>query len=81
LITSDLVEKKIDFILKKGIFSVGSTKRENSLWPHDPLPGQKSIRLDKKGGYPSFPDAGLRRFSLSLPSPPRLFAETKRGEV
>ena len=44
------------------------------------MPGQESIRLAKKGGDPSFPDAGFRRFSRGIPLPPRLFAETKRGE-
>ena len=46
-----------------------------------PLPGQKSIRLAKKGGGSSFPDAGFRRFRPVTPLPPRLFAETKRGEI
>ena len=44
------------------------------------MPGQKSIRLAKKGGGPSFPGAGFRRFSPGIPFPPRLFAETRRGE-
>jgi hypothetical protein len=39
------------------------------------MPGQKSIRLAKKGGIPSFLNAGFRRL------PPRLFAETKMGEL
>jgi len=42
------------------------------------MPGEESIRLAKKGGDPAFPDAGFRRFSPAIPSPPRLFAETKR---
>ena len=46
-----------------------------------PLPGQKSIRLAKKGGDPSFPDAGFRRFSPGIPFPPRLFAERKKEEM
>jgi hypothetical protein len=44
------------------------------------MPGQKSIRLAKKGGGFSFPDAGFRRFSPVIPLPPRPFAETKRGD-
>jgi hypothetical protein len=40
------------------------------------MPGQESIRLVKKGGGSSFPDAGFRRFSPAMPQPPRLFAET-----
>jgi len=46
-----------------------------------PMPGEKSIRLAKKGGGSSFPDAGFRRFSPAIPLPPRLFAETKRGDL
>jgi len=48
--------------------------------PSGPLPGQKSIRLAKKGGGSSFPNAGFRRFSPAIPWPPRLFAETKWKE-
>jgi hypothetical protein len=44
------------------------------------MPGQKSIRLAKKGGDSTFPDAGFRGFSLAIPLPPRLFAESKTGE-
>jgi hypothetical protein len=43
------------------------------------MPGQKSIHLAKKGGGPSFLNAGFRRFSPAILLPPRLFAETKRG--
>jgi hypothetical protein len=45
------------------------------------MPGQKSIRLAKKGGGSSFLNAGFRRFSSAIPWPPRLFAETKKGEL
>jgi hypothetical protein len=45
------------------------------------MPGQKSIRLAKKGGGSSYPNAGFRRFSPAIPLPPRLFAETKRGNL
>jgi len=48
------------------------------LLPGVPMPGQKSIRLAKKGGGFSFPDAGFRRFSPAIPLPPRLFAEKKK---
>jgi len=44
------------------------------------MPGQKSILLAKKGGDPSFPDSGFRRFRPAIPLPPPLFAETKKGE-
>jgi hypothetical protein len=42
--------------------------------------GQKSIRLAKKGNGSSLPDAGSHRFSLGIPLPPRLVAETKMRE-
>jgi hypothetical protein len=45
------------------------------------MPGQKIIRLAKKGGGSSFLKAGFRRFSPVIPLPPRLFAETKRGDL
>ena len=45
-----------------------------------PLPGQESIRLAKKGGGSSFPEAGIRRFSPANPLSPLLFAETKKGD-
>ena len=79
-IISNLVEKKTGFLSEKDLFSVGSANREDSLWPNGSMPGQKSIRLAKKGGDPFFPDAGFRRFSAAIPLPPRLFAETKRRE-
>jgi hypothetical protein len=45
------------------------------------MPGQKSIRLAKKGGVSSSLNAGFRRFSPAVPWPPRLFAEAKRGKL
>jgi len=66
---------------EKDEFSLGSANRKGSLWPNGPMPGQKSIRFAKKGGEPSFPKAGFRRFSPGIPLPPHLFAETKRGEL
>jgi len=45
------------------------------------MPGQKNIRLAKKGGDSPFPDAGFRRLSPGIPLPPPLFAETKRREL
>jgi len=45
------------------------------------MPGQESIRLAKKGGGFSFLNAGFRRFRPAIPWPPRLFAETKRGDL
>ncbi|MCX5912945.1 MAG: hypothetical protein NTV04_13560, partial [Deltaproteobacteria bacterium] len=72
-IISNLVEKKTGLFSEKDLFSVGSANREDSLRPSGSMPGQKSIRLAKKGGDPSFPDAGFRRFSPGIPFPPRLF--------
>jgi len=59
---------------------MGSTNQGSSLSPNCSLPGQKSLRLAKKGGGSSFPDAGFRRFRPVTPLPPRLFAETKKGK-
>jgi hypothetical protein len=49
-----LVEKRISFFSEEFLFSVGSAKKENLLLPSGLLPGQKSIRLVKKGGDPLF---------------------------
>jgi hypothetical protein len=45
------------------------------------MAGRKIIRLAKKGDGSSFPDAGFRRFSPAIPSAPRLFTETRRGDL
>ncbi len=45
------------------------------------MPGEKSIRLAKKGGDPSLPGTGFRRFSPGIPYPPRHFADSKKGEI
>jgi hypothetical protein len=42
---SNLVKKKIDFLSKKILFSVGSVNRENHLLSKDPLPGQQEKRF------------------------------------
>jgi len=75
-IISKLVEGKIGFPFEKVSIPTGSARRGHSLLPVDPMPGQKSIRLAKKGGDSSFPDAGFRSFGTAMPQPPRLFAET-----
>jgi len=80
-IISKFVEKESGVAFEKIIFSSGSANRDRSRRPRDPLPGQKSLRLAKKGGGSSFPEAGFRRFRPVTPLPPRLFAETKRGEI
>ena len=79
-IISDLAEKKFGLLSEKDLFSWGSANRGNPLWPNGSMPGQKSIRLAKKGGNSPFPDAGFCRSSTGIPLSPRLLAETKRGE-
>jgi hypothetical protein len=78
-IISNLVETNMDSLSERFLLSAGSANRENHVLPGGPLPGQKSIRLAKKGGGPSFLNAGFGRFSPAISLPPRLFAETKRG--
>jgi hypothetical protein len=80
-IISNLVEKENVFISEKILFPGDSANRGLSLKEVDPLPGQKGFRLAQKGGSSSFPEAGFRRFGPAIPWPPRLFAETKRGEL
>jgi hypothetical protein len=80
-IISNLVETKLGFVFEIFLLSVGSANRENQVWPRGPMPEQKIIRLAKKGGGSSFLNAGFRRFSPVIPLPPRLFAETKRGDL
>ena len=48
------------------------------LWQGGSMPGQKSIRLGKKGGGSSLPKAGFRRYQPGGPSPPRLIAERRQ---
>jgi hypothetical protein len=79
-VISNLVEKENGFISEEVLFSGGSVNRGRSLKKVGPLPGQKSIRLPKKDGGSSFPEAGFRRFRPAVPWPPRLFAETRRRE-
>jgi hypothetical protein len=80
-IISDLVEKKVCSLSERLKFSSGYTKRESHVWPRDPLPGQRSIRLPQKGGGSSFLNAGFRRFSPVILLPPRLYAETKERQL
>jgi len=79
-IISNLVETNMDFLSEKFLLSAGSANGESHGLPGGPMPGQKSIRLAKKGGGSSFPNAGFRRFSPVIPLPPRLFAEARKGE-
>jgi len=57
---------------------MSSANERLSLWPIGSLPGQKSIRLAKKGGDFSLPKAGFRRYQPGDPFSPRLFAERKQ---
>ncbi|OGP99589.1 MAG: hypothetical protein A2Z51_01520 [Deltaproteobacteria bacterium RBG_19FT_COMBO_52_11] len=43
------------------------------------MPGQKSIRLAKKGGGPSFPHAGFCALLLSDPFPPASHCGKEEG--
>ncbi len=69
------------FFLKNFYFHQVLRREDTSLMPKDLLSGQKSIRLAKKGGDPSFSDAGFHRFSPVFPRPPLFFAEGKKGEL
>jgi hypothetical protein len=74
------LKRKWIFFLKSFYYQGGSANGKNHVLPRGPLPGQKSIRLAKKGGGSSLPNAGCRRLSPVIPLPPRLFAETRKGE-
>jgi hypothetical protein len=80
LIISKFVEKEIGFIAEKLLFPAGSLNKDRFRMQRDPMAGQKNIRLAKKSGESSFPDAVFCRFSPAIPLPPPLFAETRRGE-
>jgi len=49
---------------------MGSANGKILPWPGGSMPGQKGIRLAKKGCGPSFPDAGFRRLQPSHLFPP-----------
>ena len=49
---------------------MGSANGKILPWPGGSMPGQKAIRLAKKGCGPSFPDAGFRRLQPSHLFPP-----------
>jgi len=53
--------------------------RRLAVWPSGSLPGQKSIRLAKKGGGPSFPDAGFCALLPSYPFPPASLCGREEG--
>ena len=60
---------------------MGFSNRRNYLWPRGPMPGQKSIRLAKKGGGPSFPNAGFCALLPSYPFPPASLCGKERGGI
>jgi len=78
-IISNLVEKKTRFLSEKAIFSIGSMDRRLAVWPSGSMPGQKSIRLAKKGGGPSFPNAGFCALLSSYPFPPASLCGKEEG--
>jgi len=53
--------------------------RRLSVWPSGSLPGQKSMRLAKKGGGPSFPNAGFCALLPSYPFPPASLCGKEEG--
>ncbi|MBP1720134.1 MAG: hypothetical protein H6Q43_3572 [Deltaproteobacteria bacterium] len=58
---------------------MSSANERFPLWPIDSLPGQKSIRLAKKGRSSSLPKAGFRRYQPSNPFPPASLCGEKAG--
>jgi hypothetical protein len=77
-IIPNLVEKKRSFPLEKDIFSTGSGNRGFSFWHKRPMPGQKGIRLAKKGGDSSISRCGLLRFVAEPSLSPRVSLRKER---
>jgi hypothetical protein len=77
-IISNLIEKKNRFLSAKVVFPVSSANQRFLQRKGGPMPGQKNIRLAKKGGGLSVHKAGSAVFSQTIPFPPRLFAERKQ---
>jgi len=71
-IISQLVEKKNGILSKKAVFLMGSEDRGFPVGQISPLPGQKGIRLAKKGGGSSFAGCGLPPFSAKRSLSPRV---------
>ena len=57
-----------------------SGNRGFSFWPRGSMPGQKSIRLAKKGGYSIIPRCGLLRFVAEPSLSPRVSLRKEKGE-
>ena len=76
--SSPIVEKKSSFLPEKSVFSTGSKNRGFPLWQKGPMPGQKGIRLAKKGGGPSLAKCGLLRFVVKPPLSPRVSLRKQR---
>jgi hypothetical protein len=72
MIISHLVEKKSRILSEKAVFLMGSEDRGFPVGQISPLPGQKGIRLAKKGGGSSFAGCGLPPFSANLSLSPRV---------
>ena len=63
-----------------GLFTNPSNVKTQEM-PIGPMPGQKGIRLAKKDGGSSLPEACFRRFNPGIPLLPLLFAEIKKEEL
>jgi hypothetical protein len=73
------LRRKTVFFVKRPHFG-GFCESKISLMQDGPMPGQKSIRLAKKGGDPSLPKEGFRRFQPSHPFPPASLCGEEAGE-
>jgi hypothetical protein len=77
------LKRKFVLILKSFYYQWVLRIEKTMYRPVVPCPGKKAFpafRGTKKGGGSSLPNAGFRRFSPVIPLPPRLFAETRKGE-
>jgi len=58
--------------MEKAVFLMGSEDRGFPVWQISLLPGQKGMRLAKKGGGSSFAGCGLPPFSAKRSLSPRV---------
>ena len=73
----DLKENSLFFL--RWVFITSAANERFPLWPIGSLPGQKSIRLAKKGRGSSLPKAGLRRYQPGDSFPPASLCGEKGG--
>jgi hypothetical protein len=78
-IISNLIEKKNRFLSAKVVFPVSSVNQRFLQRKGGPMPGQKNIRLAKKGGGLSVHKAGFRRFQPNHPLPPASLCGKEAG--